>query len=136
MHHGTQRRRRPSHCSSALIHISATDPSYILSSSTAYFFSTTLRLTLRLGVSSPSSTDRSLGRIANCFTVSYFARLLLTSSKYGASSFLTSSVLTTSPYGLPFMPWSLAQLIVVSSSSVTSAVTKLRLSPWMMTWLM
>src|SRR5690606_31974776 len=32
---------------------SATAPSYILSRSPAYFFSTTLRLTLRLGVSSP-----------------------------------------------------------------------------------
>src|SRR6185295_16367713 len=44
-------------------HISAeaTAPSYILSSSAAYFRSTTLRLTLRLGVSSPSSTLRSRG---------------------------------------------------------------------------
>src|SRR5258705_9547492 len=68
-------------------HMSATEPSYILSSRAAYFFSTTLRLTFRLGVSSPSSTDRSLGRIANCLTVSYLASVLLTSSKYGSMSF-------------------------------------------------
>src|SRR5262245_37030953 len=53
--------------------MSATDPSYILSRRFAYFFSTTLRFTFRLGVSSPSSTDRSFGRISNFFTVSYFA---------------------------------------------------------------
>ncbi len=63
--------------------MSATLPAYILSSIAPYFFSTTLRLALRLGVSSPSSTVRSFGKIANCFTVSYFARLLLTSAKYG-----------------------------------------------------
>ena len=57
---------------------SAIEPSYILSSIDEYFFSTTLRLTLRLGVSSPSSTERSFGRIANCLTVSYFASVLLT----------------------------------------------------------
>src|ERR1041385_2132011 len=93
----TTARATPGACASGDHYpMSATEPSYILSSRGAYFFSTTLRLTLRLGVSSPPPFVRSFGRIAKFFTLSYFARLLLTSLKYGSSRSCASLVCTTS----------------------------------------
>jgi RecA/RadA recombinase len=57
---------------------SAIAPWYISSRTATYFFSTALRLTLRLGVSSPASTVRSAGRIANFLIVSHLASSPLT----------------------------------------------------------
>ena len=83
---------------------------------------TTLRLTLRLGVSSPAASVKSLGSTAKRLMVSYEASLALSAAK----SFLSSACSSAeSAAGVPLLP----KRLTASSDSVTSAMQYGRRSP-------
>src|SRR5688572_20101305 len=106
---------------------------YVYSSSKrlAYFSLTMLRLTLRVGVSSPVSCERSWSRITNFLTCSTWAYLELTLSTHSWMSARTFSLVASDEIEVSSIPCSLAQGTISSSSSVMSATANGRRSPCM-----
>src|SRR5690606_18731539 len=95
---------------------------YMLSRTSMYFFSTALRLTLRLGVRSPDSTDKSVERIWNFLMVSHRSSRALSWSTSPWMSSWTASDRVNSSYDRPPIPLRVAQSRMASGSSVMRAV--------------
>ena len=107
----------------------------MLFSTSAYFFSTALRRTFWLGVTSPSSTVNSAGKISNRLIVSQRSSLLV-----GLVDVALDQVMHLARAGqsaeLTGLALAVAQPSMASGSRVISAVAYLRPSPCTTTWLM